>query len=92
MEESGFVFDMKQFWSEQLVELVVEVGVFKIVLGDQGEDSGEGEEGDGASNVVAGEEEVRHQERLEHEGKNFVIEDQKNSLVLIKVDLAFENL
>ena len=60
MEESGFVFDMKQFWSEQLVEFGVKVWVFQIVFGDKSEDTRECEEGDGATNVVAGEEKVGH--------------------------------
>ena len=39
MEESGFIFDMKKFWGEQLVKFIVKVWIFKIIFSDQGEDS-----------------------------------------------------
>ena len=50
MEEARPVFDVHHLRREKLVELDVELGELKVVLGDESVDRGEGEEGDGAAN------------------------------------------
>ena len=73
VEEPCFVLDMQQLWSEEFVELGVELRVLQIVFRYQSKDTRQGQERDGATNIVGGHQEVSHQQWLGHVGKHLVI-------------------
>ena len=58
------VFDVKNIWREEGVELFVEIQVFQVVLMNQVEHAVQSQQTDGASHVIRFHEEVSQQERL----------------------------
>ena len=92
VEEPRLVFDMKQLRSEKLIKLGVELWVLEVVLCDEGKHSREGQQGDGATHVVGGDQEVGHEQRLCEVGQHRLVQDQQHALVLVQGNPTLEDL
>ena len=64
MKEPGSIFDVKNIWREEGVELFVEVRVFQVVLVNQVEHAIQSQQADRATYVIRFHEEVSQQKRL----------------------------
>ena len=67
------VFDVKNIWREEGVELFVEVRVLQVVLVNQVEHAVQSQQTDGASHVIRFHEEVSQQERLRQMGHHSLV-------------------